>query len=101
MPHDTRQCHAAGPSRTRLYRLPGATSRNDATPRHAKYRLLFNSTLFIIRLMKETKTTGPRAATDLAGLDQQLCFSLYSTGLAMDKVYRKVLRPLQLTYPQS
>ena len=50
--------------------------------------------------MKETKTTSPRAATDLAGLDQQLCFSLYSTGLAMDKVYRKVLRPLKLTYPQ-
>ena len=50
--------------------------------------------------MKETKTTSPRAATDLAGLDQQLCFSLYSTGLAMDKVYRRVLRPLKLTYPQ-
>ena len=50
--------------------------------------------------MKETKTTSPRAATDVAGLDQQLCFSLYSTGLAMDKVYRKVLRPLKLTYPQ-
>jgi DNA-binding MarR family transcriptional regulator len=34
------------------------------------------------------------------GLDRQLCFALYSTGLAMDKVYRKVLRPLHLTYPQ-
>jgi MarR family transcriptional regulator, organic hydroperoxide resistance regulator len=34
------------------------------------------------------------------GLDQQLCFALYSTGLAMDKVYRKLLRPLHLTYPQ-
>ena len=36
----------------------------------------------------------------LLGLDQQLCFALYSTGLAMDKVYRKLLRPLHLTYPQ-
>ena len=36
----------------------------------------------------------------LISVDEQLCFSLYSAGLAMDKVYRRVLRPLQLTYPQ-
>jgi MarR family transcriptional regulator, organic hydroperoxide resistance regulator len=50
--------------------------------------------------MKETKATAARAASDVLGLDDQLCFSLYSTGLAMDKVYRKLLRPLKLTYPQ-
>jgi DNA-binding MarR family transcriptional regulator len=33
-------------------------------------------------------------------LDDQLCFALYSTGLAMNKVYRKLLRRLDLTYPQ-
>lgn len=33
-------------------------------------------------------------------LDAQLCFALYSTSLAMGKVYRKVLAPLGLTYPQ-
>ncbi|QJE03128.1 MarR family transcriptional regulator [Massilia forsythiae] len=33
-------------------------------------------------------------------LDEQLCFALYSTGLAMNKVYRKLLRKLDLTYPQ-
>jgi DNA-binding MarR family transcriptional regulator len=33
-------------------------------------------------------------------LDDQLCFALYSAGLAMNKVYRKVLRKLDLTYPQ-
>jgi len=33
-------------------------------------------------------------------LDDQLCFALYSTGLAMTKVYRKLLRELALTYPQ-
>ncbi|HEY9132053.1 MAG TPA: MarR family transcriptional regulator [Dyella sp.] len=33
-------------------------------------------------------------------LDGQLCFALYSAGLAMNKVYRKLLRPLDLTYPQ-
>lgn len=33
-------------------------------------------------------------------LDEQLCFALYSTGLALNKVYRKLLAPLGLTYPQ-
>jgi hypothetical protein len=34
------------------------------------------------------------------GVDQRVCFALYSAGLAMDKVYRKALHPLKLTYPQ-
>lgn len=33
-------------------------------------------------------------------LDNQLCFALYSTTLAMNKVYRKALKPLDLTYSQ-
>jgi DNA-binding MarR family transcriptional regulator len=33
-------------------------------------------------------------------LGEQLCFALYSTSLAMDKIYRKLLRELGLTYPQ-
>lgn len=33
-------------------------------------------------------------------LDQQLCFALYSAGLAMNKVYRRLLTRLGLTYPQ-
>ena len=33
-------------------------------------------------------------------LDQQLCFALYSTSLAMNKLYRKLLRQLNLTYSQ-
>jgi DNA-binding MarR family transcriptional regulator len=33
-------------------------------------------------------------------LDGQLCFALYSTSLAMSKVYRKLLRKLGLTYSQ-
>lgn len=33
-------------------------------------------------------------------LDQQLCFALYSTMLAMNKVYRGLLKNLGLTYPQ-
>ena len=33
-------------------------------------------------------------------LDSQLCFALYATSLAMTKVYRPLLAPLGLTYPQ-
>lgn len=33
-------------------------------------------------------------------LDDQLCFALYSTSLAMNRVYRKRLRPLGITYSQ-
>lgn len=33
-------------------------------------------------------------------LDAQLCFALYSTSLAMNKLYRKLLRRLNLTYSQ-
>ena len=44
----------------------------------------------------------PRESTRAAGLflDNQLCFSLYATSLAMTKVYRPLLAPLGLTYPQ-
>ncbi len=41
------------------------------------------------------------AATSAAlALDNQLCFALYSTSLAMTKLYKPVLAPLDLTYPQ-
>lgn len=33
-------------------------------------------------------------------MDQQLCFALYATSLAMTRVYRPLLQPLGLTYPQ-
>ena len=33
-------------------------------------------------------------------LDKQLCFALYSASLAMTKVYKPLLEPLGLTYPQ-
>lgn len=39
------------------------------------------------------------AANPLA-LDQQLCFALYSTSLAMTKLYKPLLDDLGLTYPQ-
>lgn len=37
---------------------------------------------------------------DWLALDRQLCFALYSASLAMTKLYKPLLDPLGLTYPQ-
>nr|WP_316639441.1 MarR family transcriptional regulator [uncultured Roseateles sp.] len=39
-------------------------------------------------------------AADWQTLDVQLCFALYSSSLAMTKLYKPLLEPLGLTYPQ-
>lgn len=39
-------------------------------------------------------------ATDTLRLENQLCFAIYSTNLAIHKRYRQWLTPLKLTYPQ-
>ena len=41
----------------------------------------------------------PKACEELL-LDNQLCFALYSTSLMLTKVYKPLLEPLGLTYPQ-
>jgi len=38
--------------------------------------------------------------TSWLALDHQLCFALYSASLAMTKLYKPLLDPLGLTYPQ-
>ncbi len=51
----------------------------------------------------KTSTTSPAAlpaSADWLRLDQQLCFALYSSSLAMTKLYKPLLEPLGLTYPQ-
>jgi DNA-binding MarR family transcriptional regulator len=46
-------------------------------------------------------STKPAAArADWLLLDRQLCFALYSASLAMTKLYKPLLDPLGLTYPQ-
>jgi len=47
-----------------------------------------------------TAHTPPVLRDQVPRLDQQLCFALYSTSLAMNKLYRKLLRKLGLTYSQ-
>nr|MBP6546033.1 hypothetical protein [Phenylobacterium sp.] len=42
----------------------------------------------------------PADVGDLLRLDLQLCFALYSSGNLMGRLYRPLLEPLGLTYPQ-
>ncbi len=49
------------------------------------------------------RTNAPAEAPrslDWLQLDRQLCFALYSASLAMTKVYKPLLEPLGVTYPQ-
>ncbi|MGL9750584.1 MAG: MarR family winged helix-turn-helix transcriptional regulator [Symbiopectobacterium sp.] len=49
---------------------------------------------------KKTQTVPTSLPAQAYQLDGQLCFALYSANLAMNKVYRKQLSALSLTYPQ-
>ena len=50
---------------------------------------------------RTTPTPADDARADAwLALDKQLCFALYSASLAMTKVYKPLLAPLGLTYPQ-
>jgi len=50
--------------------------------------------------MPRAHATSQPAADAWLALDKQLCFALYSASLAMTKVYKPLLAPLGLTYPQ-
>jgi DNA-binding MarR family transcriptional regulator len=50
--------------------------------------------------MNPTRPSSTATAASTPRLDAQVCFALYSAGLAMNKVYRKLLKSLDLTYPQ-
>jgi DNA-binding MarR family transcriptional regulator len=47
-----------------------------------------------------TSPAAANTANDWLRLDDQLCFSLYSASLAMTKLYKPMLEPIGLTYPQ-
>lgn len=44
--------------------------------------------------------TSPTPARPLDPLDDFLCFSLYGAGLAMNRIYKPLLEPFGITYPQ-
>ncbi|MEA9752326.1 MarR family transcriptional regulator [Xanthomonas campestris pv. raphani] len=48
----------------------------------------------------DTATPTTDRTNALLQLDNQLCFALYSANLAMHKLYRGLLKTLDLTYPQ-
>lgn len=50
--------------------------------------------------MKRDNASPSNPAEEWLHLDRQLCFALYSTSLAMTKLYKPLLEPLGLTYPQ-
>jgi MarR family transcriptional regulator, organic hydroperoxide resistance regulator len=50
--------------------------------------------------MPSKKTSPQNESIASLLLSEQLCFAVYSTMLGMNKVYRKLLRPLDITYPQ-
>jgi DNA-binding MarR family transcriptional regulator len=50
--------------------------------------------------MATPRKTGKLHGDQALRLDNQLCFALHSSSLAMTKVYRRLLSPLGLTYPQ-
>ena len=52
------------------------------------------------RAKTPTTTLDDARADAWLALDKQLCFALYSASLAMTKVYKPLLAPLGLTYPQ-
>jgi MarR family transcriptional regulator, organic hydroperoxide resistance regulator len=49
---------------------------------------------------KHRSSTADGNPADWLVLDHQLCFALYAASLAMTKLYKPLLEPLSLTYPQ-
>ena len=78
-----------------LLRLIMENCRRDASPLPP-----FMTTPIMPRPENHSTKTRVDARIDELSLDSQLCFMLYATSLAMTKVYRPLLAPLGLTYPQ-
>jgi DNA-binding MarR family transcriptional regulator len=51
-------------------------------------------------MSRRSRSNSSDQASQWLALDHQLCFALYSSSLAMTKVYKPLLEPLGLTYPQ-
>ena len=67
-------------------------------PNHHFSCVQFNCTLHYTPCHANASPNTVRA--DWLKLDHQLCFALYSASLAMTKLYKPLLEPLGLTYPQ-
>lgn len=65
-------------------------------------QLHFHSCVKLVQAYRQSIIERPMAKSTFEDLklDNQLCFSLYSTSLAMSKMYKPLLEKLGLTYPQ-
>ena len=54
----------------------------------------------VSRTDRRESASLPAPRPDWLRLESQLCFALYSNSLAMTKLYKPLLEPLGLTYPQ-
>jgi DNA-binding MarR family transcriptional regulator len=52
------------------------------------------------RLTTRLQMVRKQAAEQMLRLDNQICFAIYSTAHAFNRVYKPLLDALQLTYPQ-
>jgi MarR family transcriptional regulator, organic hydroperoxide resistance regulator len=50
--------------------------------------------------MSKASPVHKQSSGEMLLLDRQLCFALYSASLSMTKLYKPLLEPLNLTYPQ-
>ena len=50
--------------------------------------------------MNRAQPKSTAGTPEMLRLDNQLCFAVYSTMLSLNKLYRKLLEELDLTYPQ-
>jgi len=60
---------------------------------------MINKLHYSAPMSKNTSSPSNKSATSLR-LGDQLCFAVYSTMLGLNKVYRKLLTSLGVTYPQ-
>jgi DNA-binding MarR family transcriptional regulator len=51
-------------------------------------------------MLTETTPSADLPADEILKLDNQLCFAIYAAAHAMNKTYKLLLEPLDLTYPQ-
>ena len=59
-----------------------------------------DATMFAADAQDRASTPCSAQNSALPRLEQQSCFALYSASLAMNRLYRRLLEPFNLTYPQ-
>src|SRR3979490_560133 len=86
--------------RNSFFWSPNLRPQMHRSPAPYLYCVQFHRALYNMLSMsnKRAKFSAKPKGSPLLG--EQLCFALYSTSLAMNKIYRKLLRKLGLTYPQ-